>query len=163
MPAKDFDSVTALRDAGLRVTAPRLAVLDVLRSSSHVDAETITRDVRAKLGSVSTQAIYDVLHALNSAEIVRRIDPSGAAAARYELHRHDNHHHLVCRGCEAIVDVACDEGHAPCLSPQETSGFAIDEAEIIFWGLCPSCFDVRNGEHIGDIRGTQVSTRRKYE
>ncbi|GAB94347.1 Fur family ferric uptake transcriptional regulator [Kineosphaera limosa] len=132
------DAAATLRDAGLRVTRPRVAVLDELWQRPHTDAEAISAAVRTRLGKVSKQAIYDVLYALNGAGIVRRIEPAGSPAL-FELHRGDNHHHLVCRGCRAVIDVECSVGQAPCLDPAQTHGFAVDEAEVVFWGLCPAC------------------------
>jgi Fur family ferric uptake transcriptional regulator len=127
-----------LRSQGLRVTRPRLAVLDVLAGGGHLDVEEITRQVRQRLDSVSVQAIYDVLGALSRAGLSRRIEPAGSPA-RYEARAGDNHHHVVCRGCGAIADVDCAHGSAPCLEPDVTHGFEIDEAEVTFWGLCPAC------------------------
>lgn len=130
----------ALRAAGLRVTAPRLATLAVVDDNQHADAETIAGKVRARLGTVSKQAVYDVLYALSDAELVRRISVSGRRSL-FETHRHDNHHHLVCRHCGRIEDVYCKTGSAPCLHVKndEDFGFDIDEAEVIYRGLCPEC------------------------
>lgn len=128
-----------LRAAGLRVTRPRLAVLATLAQQPHADADTVARSVRGDLGSVSTQAVYDVLRALSETGLVRRIEPAGSAA-RYELRVGDNHHHVVCRSCGAIEDVDCVVGERPCLDSDDRShGFAIDEAEVTYWGTCPSC------------------------
>jgi Fe2+ or Zn2+ uptake regulation protein len=127
-----------LRAAGLRVTAPRVAVLDAVAARPHSDADRVAATVREALGSVSTQAVYDVLRACVHAGILRRIEPAGSAAL-YETRIRDNHHHLVCRNCGAVVDVDCVVGRAPCLEPVEDHGFAIDEAEVVFWGLCPTC------------------------
>jgi Fur family transcriptional regulator, stress-responsive regulator len=128
----------ALRRAGLRVTAPRVAVLKAVAAHPHSTADVIAMVVRADLGKVSTQAVYDVLKACVSAGLVRRIEPAGSSAL-YEARIGDNHHHLVCRRCGAVADVDCTVGHAPCLDPSHTAGFAVDEAEIVFWGLCPGC------------------------
>ena len=128
-----------LRTRGLRVTRPRLAVLEVLAESrAHLDVEEITARVRGRLESVSVQAVYDVLGALTTAGLARRIAPAGAPA-RYEARAGDNHHHLVCRNCGHITDVDCVTGAAPCLEPIEAAGFAVDEAEVTFWGLCAPC------------------------
>jgi Fe2+ or Zn2+ uptake regulation protein len=128
-----------LRSHGLRVTRPRLAVLDVLNASRrHLDVDEITEQVRGRLDSVSTQAIYDVLGALSRAGLARRIEPAGSPA-RFEARVGDNHHHVVCRGCGAIADVDCAVGEAPCLEPSQSHGFKLDEAEVTFWGLCPDC------------------------
>lgn len=136
---------TLLRQASLRVTRPRVAVLEGLRELPHADADRLTSTVRERLGSVSTQAVYDVLHALTAAGLVRRIEPAGSAA-RYELRVGDNHHHLVCRECGAIADVDCATGAAPCLTPAQQHGFVVDEAEVTYWGVCPSC---AAGDHDG--------------
>jgi Fur family transcriptional regulator, stress-responsive regulator len=128
-----------LRTRGLRVTRPRLAVLEVLAESrAHLDVEEITTRVRQRLESVSVQAVYDVLGALTTAGLARRIAPAGAPA-RYEARAGDNHHHLVCRNCGHITDVDCVTGAAPCLEPIEAAGFVVDEAEVTFWGLCSAC------------------------
>jgi Fur family transcriptional regulator, stress-responsive regulator len=127
-----------LRAAGLRVTRPRLAVLDVLRDGGHLEVDEIANRVRARLDSVSTQAVYDVLGALSRAGLARRIEPAGSPAL-YEARVGDNHHHLVCRGCGVITDVDCVVGRAPCLDPNNAHGFEVDEAEVTFWGLCPTC------------------------
>jgi Fur family transcriptional regulator, stress-responsive regulator len=129
----------ALRRAGLRVTAPRLAVLAALMERrAHLDAYAIGSLARARLGTISTQAVYDVLAALVDAGLARRIEPAGSAAL-YEARTGDNHHHVVCRSCGATTDVDCVIGHAPCLDPSSTNGFEVDEAEITFWGICPAC------------------------
>jgi Fur family ferric uptake transcriptional regulator len=127
-----------LRAAGLRVTAPRLAVLEVLRGQSHVDADAVATAARARLGTLSTQAVYDILRAFTAAELIRRIEPAGSAAV-YETRVGDNHHHVVCRLCGAIADVDCAVGSAPCLDPSSAHGFLVDEAEVTYWGLCPTC------------------------
>lgn len=129
-----------IRAAGLRVTAPRLAVYDVLAEDrTHADADRVFRAVRDKLGTVSVQTVYDVLGAFARARLVRVIDPAGFSSARYELNRNDNHHHLVCRTCGDIRDVACGTGSAPCLEPADDQGFVVDEAEVVYWGQCPQC------------------------
>ena len=127
-----------LRQHGLRVTAPRLAVLDVLEAHAHLDADEVLQRVRTTLPTVSVQAVYDVLHALADAGMLRRIEPAGHPA-RYERRTGDNHHHVVCRTCGTVDDVDCVVGHAPCLAPSSTSGFTVDTAEVTFWGLCPAC------------------------
>jgi Fur family ferric uptake transcriptional regulator len=129
----------SLRKAGLRVTGPRLAVLTaVLGKGQHRDAEAIAEAARKRLGSLSTQAVYDNLHILEEVGLVRRIQPSGHPA-RYEARVEDNHHHIVCRRCGVIADVDCAIGEAPCLEPSASHGFVVQEAEVIFWGLCPLC------------------------
>jgi len=128
-----------LRSRGLRVTRPRLAVLEILVGNpGHLDVEEIAEMVRERLDSVSTQAVYDVLSALSRAGLARRIEPAGSPA-RFEGRVGDNHHHVVCRGCGEIADVDCVVGNAPCLDPADGHGFQIDEAEVTFWGLCPGC------------------------
>lgn len=136
--AEPVATVELLRAAGLRVTAPRVAVLESLADRPHVDADTVARSVRERLGTVSTQAVYDVLAALVRTGLVRRIEPAGSPAL-FERQSGDNHHHVVCRGCGAVGDVECVPRTAPCLSPEHTNGFVIDEAEVTFWGLCPRC------------------------
>jgi len=133
------EPAAVLRRAGLRVTAPRVATLTELHESRHVDVDSLAGQLRVRLGGVSTQAVYDVLRALSDAGLVRRIEPAGSPA-RYELDRGDNHHHLVCRGCGALVDVPCATGIRPCLDTESSDhGFVVDEAEVIYWGLCPNC------------------------
>jgi Fur family transcriptional regulator, stress-responsive regulator len=127
-----------LRASGLRVTRQRLAVLDVLTQGGHLEVDEITREVRDLLDSVSTQAVYDVLGALSRAGLARRIEPAGSPAL-YEARVGDNHHHIVCRGCGLIEDVDCTVGEKPCLAPSSPHGFSVDEAEVTFWGLCPTC------------------------
>ncbi|WP_035918109.1 Fur family transcriptional regulator [Knoellia sinensis] len=127
-----------LRAAGLRVTRPRLAVLDLLAAHPHADTDALATQAREVLGAVSTQAVYDVLRALTDAGLVRRFEPAGSPA-RYELRVGDNHHHVVCRSCGAIADVDCAVGQQPCLDASQAHGFAIEEAEVTYWGLCPTC------------------------
>jgi Fur family ferric uptake transcriptional regulator len=138
-PAPDY--ADQLRAADLRVTRPRLAVLEAVHSLPHADTETIFGAVRSDLPEVSRQAVYDVLAALTGVGLVRKIQPSGSVA-RYESRVGDNHHHVVCRSCGVIADVDCAVGEAPCLTPSEhdaLDGFVLDEAEVIYWGLCPDC------------------------
>lgn len=137
-PATTSAKEELLRAHGLRVTRPRLAVLEVLDEGGHPEVEEIARKVRQRLDSVSTQAVYDVLGALCRAGLARRIEPAGSAA-RYDARVADNHHHVVCRSCGTVGDVDCVVGHAPCLDPSDAQGFQIDEAEVTFWGLCPTC------------------------
>ena len=127
-----------LRDHGLRVTRPRIAVLEVLAEGGHFEVDEIANRVRGRLETVSMQAVYDVLGALARVGLARRIEPAGSPAL-YERRVGDNHHHVVCRGCGAIGDVDCAVGEAPCLEPSNTHGFVIDEAEVTFWGLCLDC------------------------
>jgi Fur family transcriptional regulator, stress-responsive regulator len=127
-----------LRAAELRVTRPRIAVLNAVRTHPHADTNSIIESVRLQLGDVSHQTVYDVLEALTNAGLLRRIQPS-RSTARYEARVADNHHHVVCRLCGAVADVDCAVGEAPCLTPSEAHGYTIDEAEVIYWGLCPDC------------------------
>ena len=127
-----------LREHGLQVTAQRLAILRAVSSRPHATADELTDDVRAVLGSISCQAVYDTLGVLVEKGLVRRIQPAGSAA-RYEDRVGDNHHHLICRGCGATFDIDCAIGKAPCLVAADDHGFEIDEAEVTFWGRCPAC------------------------
>ncbi|MFE1754751.1 Fur family transcriptional regulator [Streptomyces anandii] len=127
-----------LRGAGLRVTAARVALLETVRGGDHLGVEAIAAGVRDRVGHISLQAVYEALHALTSAGLVRRIEPAGSPA-RFEGRVGDNHHHLVCRSCGAVADVDCEVGEAPCLTASDDHGFSIDEAEVIYWGLCPDC------------------------
>jgi Fe2+ or Zn2+ uptake regulation protein len=137
MPApKDVPEL--LRAAALRVTRPRVAVLTAVHAHPHADTDTILGAVRRELPDVSHQAVYDCLGALTTAGLVRRIKPAGSVA-RYESRVGDNHHHVVCRSCGVIADVDCAVGDTPCLTASEDHGFRIDEAEVVYWGLCPSC------------------------
>jgi Fur family ferric uptake transcriptional regulator len=144
-----------LRTAGLRVTRPRLAVLAVLEQHPHVDADTIATAARAVHPSISPQAVYGVLRALVGGGLARRIEPAGGPAL-YELRVGDNHHHLVCRECGVVADVDCVVGAAPCLTPSDAAGFVVDEAEVVFWGLCADCQVARSQHGYGTnsaIRG----------
>jgi Fur family ferric uptake transcriptional regulator len=127
-----------LRAADLRITRPRLAVLDAVHEHPHADTDSIISAVRTRLGDVSHQAVYDVLRALTTAGLLRRIQPMGSVA-RYEARIGDNHHHVVCRSCGAIADVDCAVGDAPCLTAANDAGYTIDEAEVVYWGHCPDC------------------------
>lgn len=139
-----MDHEHALRQAALRVTRPRLAVLTAVHARPHADTESIINLVRADLGGVSHQAVYDVLRALTTAGLVRRIEPPGSVA-RYEARVGDNHHHVVCRSCGTIADVDCAIGEAPCLTASQDHGFVIEEAEVVYRGLCPDCQLVPTG------------------
>ena len=127
-----------LREAHLRVTRPRLSVLSAVHAHPHADTDSIIGVVRDELGDVSHQAVYDVLRALTTTGLVRRIQPAGSVA-RYESRVGDDHHHVVCRSCGSIADVDCATGDTPCLTASDDQGFAIDEAEVVYWGLCPDC------------------------
>lgn len=134
---------TLLRAAGLRVTGPRIAVLRALPDGAHRSVDAVTADARASLGSLSTQAVYDILRVLGSAGLVRRIEPAGSPAL-FENRAGDNHHHVVCRSCGATTDVDCALGSAPCLEPSQMHGFVLDEAEVTYWGRCPACQQTDN-------------------
>jgi Fur family transcriptional regulator, stress-responsive regulator len=127
-----------LRDAGLRATRPRVAVLTAVYEHPHADTSSLMDVAREALGEVSVQAVYDVLGALTTAGLVRRIEPAGSVA-RYESRVGDNHHHVICRSCGSIADVDCAVGDTPCLTASEAHGYSIDEAEVVYWGLCPAC------------------------
>jgi Fe2+ or Zn2+ uptake regulation protein len=132
-----------LRGAGLRVTAARVALLETVRDGDHLGVEAITSGVRDRIGHISMQAVYDALNALTAAGLVRRIEPAGSPA-RFEGRLGDNHHHVVCRSCGAVADVDCAVGEAPCLTASDDHGFSIDEAEVIYWSLCPDCSTARS-------------------
>lgn len=137
-PPHESPELVSLRAAGLRVTASRIAVLATVREGGHLTAADIADTARRRLGSVSTQAIYDVLHALTDSGLVRCIEPAGGPA-RFEGRVGDNHHHFVCRSCGALSDVDCAVGYAPCLQPPRLAGQDIEEAEVIYRGLCVAC------------------------
>lgn len=134
-----------LRGATLRVTRQRMAVLTAVHAHPHADTGSLLAAVRRELPDVSQQAVYDVLHALTEAGLVRRIQPSGSVA-RYEARVGDNHHHVVCRSCGAIADVDCAVGETPCLVASNGQGYAIDEAEVTYWGVCPACASAPAGQ-----------------
>ena len=138
-----------LRGAGLRVTAARVALLETVRAGDHLGVEEIASGVRERIGHVSLQAVYDALHALDAAGLVRRIEPAGGPS-RFEGRVGDNHHHIVCRSCGVVADVDCAVGEAPCLTPSDDLGFTLSEAEVIYWGQCADC----------SARGTDRSTGR---
>ncbi len=136
--ATPADLERMLREVGLRATRPRVAVLAAVQDHPHADTNSIIDAVRDDLGALSHQAGYDVLRALSTAGLLRRIEPPGSVP-RYEVRVGDNHHHLVCRACGVIADVDCAVGTTPCLTASDDHGFAIDEAEVVYWGLCPDC------------------------
>lgn len=133
-----MDVSDRLRTAGLRVTASRLAVHEAVETAPHSDADAVLHAVRSKLGTASTQGVYDALRVLTEQGLLRRIEPAGSPA-RYETRTGDNHHHVVCRSCGITGDVDCAVNAAPCLQASDTHGFAIDEAEVTYWGTCPGC------------------------
>jgi Fur family ferric uptake transcriptional regulator len=132
-----------LRGVGLRVTAARVALLEIVRAGDHLGVDAIASGVRDRIGHISLQAVYDALHALTAAGLLRRIEPAGGQP-RFERRVGDNHHHIVCRSCGAVADVDCAVGEAPCLTASDDRGFLIDEAEVIYWGLCPDCSTARS-------------------
>src|SRR3569833_1793695 len=132
------DSAGQLRSAGLRVTAARLAILDTVRAGDHMDVDAVTSQVRARLGHVSFQAVYEALHAFTAAGFVRRIEPAGSSVW-FVCRGGDNHHHLVCRECGRLTDVDCTIGQAQCLEPAGDAGYLVDEADVTIWGVCPEC------------------------
>lgn len=136
--ATRLDVAHELRGAGLRVTRQRSAVLTAVADHPHADTAAVIDAARVAVPALSHQAAYDALRTLTAAGLLRCIEPAGSAA-RYETRTGDNHHHLICRSCQSIEDVDCALGEAPCLTPQESHGFVIDEAEVVYWGLCPSC------------------------
>ncbi len=139
-PAVELDDTVEqqLRSRGLQVTAQRLAVMHAVSNRPHASATELTDDVRAEIGSISRQAVYDTLGAFVEAGIVRLIQPTGSVA-RYEDRVGDNHHHLICRSCGVMFDIDCAVGTTPCLTADDDHGFEIDEAEVVYWGRCPTC------------------------
>jgi Fur family transcriptional regulator, stress-responsive regulator len=138
MTASQAPTADELRGVGLRVTAARVALLETIRNGDHLGVEAIAAGVRDRIGHISLQAVYDALHALTAAGLVRRIEPAGRPP-RFEGRVGDNHHHIVCRSCALVADIDCATGEAPCLTASDDRGFLIDEAEVIYWGLCPDC------------------------
>jgi Fur family ferric uptake transcriptional regulator len=132
------DPANLLREHSVQVTAQRLAVLRAVSGRSHCTADDVVKDVRAEIGAISRQAVYDALGILSEKGIIRRIQPAGSPA-RYEDRVGDNHHHLICRTCNRLVDVDCAVGDTPCLTASANSGYQIDEAEVVYWGTCPEC------------------------
>jgi Fur family ferric uptake transcriptional regulator len=145
------EHAVGLRKHGLQVTAQRLAVLRAIDRHPHGTADELERIVRGEIGTISRQSIYDTLTTLTDKGLLRRIQPAGSAT-RYEQRVDDNHHHLVCRRCARTVDVDCVSGEKPCLEVVDDQGFTIDEAEVIFWGICPLC-------QVGSRGAEQASTR----
>lgn len=144
----NLDTRAQLRGVGLRVTAPRVAALEVLERHPHSTADFVAAEVRGAIGGVSTQTVYDVLRVCTERGLLRRIEPAGSPV-RYENRIGDNHHHVVCRVCGDIRDVDCVVGQAPCLDPSADHGFAIDEAEVTFWGVCADCRAIAQTPPVG--------------
>ena len=141
--ARSPTTAEELRGAGLRVTAARVALLETVRHGDHLGVDAIASEVRDRIGHISLQAVYDALYALTEAGLIRRLEPAGSPA-RFEGRVGDNHHHVVCRSCGVVADVDCAVGEAPCLTASDDGGFSIDEAEVIYWGLCPDCSTARS-------------------
>ena len=141
--ARSPTTAEELRDAGLRVTAARVALLEAVRDGDHLGVEAIASGVRDRIGHISLQAVYDALYALTGAGLIRRLEPAGSPA-RFEGRVGDNHHHVVCRSCGVVADVDCAVGEAPCLTASDDHGFSVGEAEVIYWGLCPDCSTARS-------------------
>ncbi|HVB53838.1 MAG TPA: Fur family transcriptional regulator [Candidatus Acidoferrales bacterium] len=133
-----------IRVSGQRITALRVAILELLQELGHASAEQLAQAARERLGTISVQAVYDSLGVLGKAGLIGRIEPAGSPAL-FELRAADNHHHLVCRSCGRVTDVDCAVGHAPCLAPISDSGYRVDQAEVTYWGICPGCQGVPSG------------------
>ncbi len=159
-PIDRSQAADSLRSVGLRVTAPRVAVLETLSTNPHSSAETVRGAVQGSLGAVSTQAIYDVLNAFTEAGLARRIEPAGHPSL-FETRTGDNHHHLVCRECGGVEDVDCAAGKRPCLDAVDDRGFAIDEAEVTYWGLCPNCLATADASMNFDPPASHRRSQRK--
>jgi Fur family transcriptional regulator, stress-responsive regulator len=141
--SQPLTTAAELRGAGLRVTAARVALLEAVRDGDHLGVEALAAGVRDRVGHISLQAVYEALHALTAAGLIRRIEPAGSPA-RFEGRVGDNHHHAVCQSCGVVADVDCAVGAAPCLTASDDHGFTIDEAEVIYWSLCPACSTARS-------------------
>ena len=140
------DSAAVLRERGIQVTAQRLAVLRAVAAQPHIAADRVAEMVRAEIGTISLQSVYDALGLLVTEGLIRRIQPAGSPA-RFETRVGDNHHHLICRVCSRVVDVDCSVHAAPCLTPPDGMGYEIDEAEVAYWGRCPQCVAQARAEH----------------
>jgi Fur family transcriptional regulator, stress-responsive regulator len=156
------DPAGLLRQRGIQVTAQRLAVLRAVAGEPHITADAVAEAVRAEIGAISLQSVYDALGVLVSEGLIRRIQPAGSAA-RFEDRVGDNHHHLICRICGRVVDVDCAVGKAPCLTAHDNSGYLIDEAEVAYWGRCPDCVaqsraSSRSGHRAGASKGSRVKS-----
>ncbi len=162
MPANPAE---LLRERGIQVTAQRLAVLRAVSAEPHITADAVASAVRAEIGAISLQSVYDALNVLVAGGLIRRIQPAGSAA-RFEDRVGDNHHHLICRICGRLVDVDCAVGSAPCLTAVDDMGYEIDEAEVAYWGRCPECVAQsrrrsRAGRTPGQRRGRGKRARRQ--
>ena len=155
------DAAVLLRQRGIQVTAQRLAVLRVVSGHPHITADAVADAVRADIGAISLQSVYDALNVLVAEKLLRRIQPAGSAA-RFEDRVGDNHHHLICRVCGRVVDVECATGDAPCLTASDDKGYEIDEAEVAYWGRCPDCVAKTSGRPKGlQLRTTSRSKDRQ--
>jgi Fur family ferric uptake transcriptional regulator len=152
----EFDPAHRLRERGIQVTAQRLAVLRAVSGQPHITADVVADVVRAQIGAISLQSVYDALGVLVAEGLVRRIQPAGSPA-RYEDRVGDNHHHLICRICGRLVDIDCATGSAPCLTPVDHRGYEIDEAEVAYWGRCPDCLT-----RAGEPSNADQKTRRRH-
>ena len=152
------DPADLLRERGIQVTAQRLAVLRAVSGHPHITADAVAEAVRAEIGAISLQAVYDALNVLVAERLLRRIQPAGSPA-RFEDRVGDNHHHLICRVCGRVVDVDCAAGATPCLTAADDNGYEIDEAEVAYWGRCPDCLAARGGSQ--DPRPRKTRTRRR--
>jgi Fe2+ or Zn2+ uptake regulation protein len=154
------DSAALLRERGIQVTAQRLAVLRAVAGQPHITADAVAEVVRTEIGAISLQSVYDALGLLVSEGLLRRIQPSGSPA-RFEDRVGDNHHHLICRTCGRVVDVDCATGAAPCLTPNDDSGYEIDEAEVAYWGRCPDCLEESRSASAAGRPGAACPDRRR--
>ena len=144
-----FDPADLLRQRGIQITAQRLAVFRAVARQPHITADTVAEAVRAEIGAISLQSVYDALGLLVAEGLIRRIQPAGSPA-RFEDRVADNHHHLICRVCGRLVDVDCAAGSVPCLTPADDRGYEIDEAEVVYWGVCPECTRITRTTPSGD-------------
>jgi len=149
------EAVHLLRQRGIQVTAQRLAVLRAVGSQPHITADRVAELVRAEIGAISHQSVYDALGVLVAGGLLRRIQPAGSSA-RFEDRVGDNHHHLICRSCGRMIDVDCAVGSAPCLTASEDSGYEIDEAEVVYWGRCPDCVAAASTSSNSSSRATRA-------
>lgn len=155
-----IDPRALLRARGIQVTAQRLAVLQAVAEHPHITADATADAVRTKIGAISLQSVYDALALLVSERLIRRIQPSGSPA-RFETRVGDNHHHLICRSCGRVVDVDCAVGSVPCLTPADGRGYAIDEAEVAYWGRCPDCLKRSPSAASAERSSTAAQTTRR--
>jgi Fur family ferric uptake transcriptional regulator len=153
------DPAALLRQRGIHVTAQRLAVLRAVSSRPHITADAVAEAVRAEIGAISLQSVYDALGMLVTEGLIRRIQPAGSPA-RFEDRVGDNHHHLICRRCGRVVDIDCAVGAAPCLTVLHDRGYEIDEAEVAYWGTCPDCLRRRKARAPSSAAATRSSARR---